>query len=65
MYSSKTIYWDHRLQLRTGAVIADGLENAIKAMGIADNLIAIRSGSTAINTGHKNVAIHLQGCRPG
>jgi len=65
-----TIYLDH-LTLQhwtgawTGAAIADGLENAMKAMGIADNLIAIGADNKAVNTGHKNGAIHLLECRLG
>jgi len=44
---------DHlTLQHGAGAAIADGLENAIKAMGIADNLIAIGANSMTANTGH-------------
>ena len=61
-----TIYLDHlSLQHGTGAAIADGLDIAIKAMGIADNLIAIGADSTAVNIGHKNGAVHLLECRLG
>jgi len=59
-----TIYLDHlTLQHRTCAAIANGLENVIKAMGIADNLIAIGADSAALNKGHKNGAIHPLECR--
>ena len=59
-----TIYLDHlTLQHGTGTAIADGLENAIKAMGIAENLVAIGADSTAVNTEHKNGEIHLLECR--
>jgi len=40
---------------RDWCCISDGLENAIKAVVIADNLIAIGADCTAVNIGHKNV----------